>query len=293
MTDTTNEYQGATPPRKNKTGLVEETPETAEKTPLSEGVKHRHTVFGPVPDNFKPRTYMLSEIALDSLKKVFTKAEKGSGYITVGDLSAVLEEVFGIDGQPAPIAADVAYLLQKYNLESNYAQLSFTVFRQLVLDLVSPKHYSLLENKGLKLQGLKEENNTPPGDSALGLKNLYRAFSVQILPQHRIHFDLEVDNPKRSCELSPEGGSIAKRIFMRYADQETNLMDFKRIFGAISEVLEADSRLPPLPSLFVHILQKKNVNEGESISLKKFQQLIQEICVLSKGIPDACNYYMS
>jgi len=293
MTDTTQGHLGATPPpRRNKIGLVEETPQTNENTPFTENEKHPRTVFGHVPDNFKPRTYIISEMAINTLKKVFTKAEKGSGFIKVSDLPALLEEVFSIDGQPAPVAVDVAYLLQKYNLESNYSQLDFTIFRQLILDLVSPKHHSLLENKTLKLKSLEGEKKTTAEDAAQTLKNLNRALSIQLPVQHRIKFDLEIDNPKRTSEFSPEGGTIAKRIFRRYSDPETGLMKYKNIFCSVSEVFEADNRLSPCPGSFVYLLQKMNINEGEHISLKTFKELLQELCTVDKRNPEACNYYL-
>jgi hypothetical protein len=292
MTDTTNEYLGATPPRKNKLGLAEETPQTSERSPLHDHEKHPTTLFGNAPDNFKPRTYMLSETAMNRLKKVFTKADKGTGHIKVADLPALLEDVFGTDGQPAPIAVDVAYLLQKHGLDSDLSELDLTTFRQLILDLVSPKHISLLENKNLKLTNLQGNKNFSVKTHDEHARTFHRLFSVQEITPHRVKFDLEVESPKRTHELSPEGGGIAKNVFKRYCDPETNQLKHKHIFIAVSETFEADNRLTPSPSVFDYLLRKLNVREDESISFHTFQKFVQELCAVEKHNPDAFDYYM-
>ena len=107
----------------------------------SSGQVYTYNAFGQVPVNYTPAKYALSDLAIKNSDHYFSKYDpQRTDSLSVNQIAPIIQEIFASENQPAPQSFDVAYLLNKYDI-NNDGRISHREFKRLLRELTGKRLY--------------------------------------------------------------------------------------------------------------------------------------------------------
>ena len=268
--------------------------------PPADTTGRHYTVFGPVPLNYTPTTttHKLSRHGVKNATNIFDRHDTNkSGYIAISELNPVLQEVFAAERIPPPNPSDVAYVLDKHDMD-NDRKLSKREFKRLLKELGGMKKYDRGTIGGPKAKRHPQthvfqqayEGTQVTRTGVTGVLNEQSGYPGFYTPQTGI-----APVPQAQVLTGTPFGPVPpgyhprvygitnptiKRshdIFNQYDVNHDGYISLYELPNLLAAAFAADGLQPPYPTDVAYLLQKYDFNNDHRLSYWEFKRLLKEL----------------
>lgn len=286
-------------PTSTATGNAPGQPTNGPYLPPADTTGRHYTVFGPVPLNYTPVSHKLSRNGIKNANNIFDRHDTSkSGYISINELNPVLQEVFAAEQIPPPNPSDVAYILDKHNM-NNDSKLSKREFKRVLKELGGMKKYDRGTIGGPKA---KRHPNTHVFQQAYegtqvtrtgvtGVLNEQSGYPGFYTPQTGIAAPVAQTRVITGTPFGPVPPGYHPRVygitnptikrshdlFNHYDTNQDGYLSLYELPNLLAAVFALDGLQPPYPTDVAYLLQKYDFNNDHRLSYWEFKRLLKEL----------------
>lgn len=260
-----------------------------------------YTVFGPVPLNYTPTaSYKLSRANIKNADKVFDRYDRnGSGYVTVNELSPLINDVFASENMPPPSPSDVAFVLDKHHYAADH-KIKKREFKRLLKEVAGSKKY---DRGNLGAVKPKRHPDTHVFQNAFEGTQVTRAGVTGVLNEQSGYpgfYTPQVGVPvaphpvvaqgnatpfgpvphgyhNRVYGVTPHNIKRSHELFRRHDLDNSGYISMYELPNLLAEVFAMDGLQPPYPTDVAYLLQKYDFNHDRRLSYWEFKRLLKEL----------------
>lgn len=259
------------------------------------GQVYTYNAYGQVPVNYVPRTYALSDLAVKNSDHYFSKYDPHrTDSLSVNEVAPIIREIFASEGQQPPQNFDIAYLLNKYDI-NNDGRISHREFKRLLRELTGKRSYDRSLFRSFQKAPKSSYYVTPVGNTGS-----YNQQNVHVIPNQGIQtasYNHAIPNtvipnqvPGNSVfgyapqnhvpltyALSKEGLKKSEHFF-RLADLNNDgYIDLNQSQSIFRTVFESDGKPVPQNTDIAYVLNKNGLNNGNQINYAQFKRILKEL----------------
>lgn len=261
----------------------------------SHGQVYTYNAYGQVPVNYTPRTYSLSDLAIKNSDHYFSKYDVNrSDSLSVNEIAPALREIFASEGQPPPENFDIAFLLNKYDI-NNDGRISHREFKRLLRELSGKRKYDKSAFRLFKKPPKSTYYAVPVSHGG----NYYQQ-DVKLVPTQGIQtgsYNQSIPNtnvqnnfagnsvfgsvPQNyaplTYSLSKEGFKKAEHFFKQADYNNDGYVQLNQISPVFRAVFESDGKPVPQNADLAFLMNKYNFNNAQEINFPQFKRILKEL----------------
>ena len=237
-----------------------------------------YPIFGTVPVNYHPNEYGLSRNAIKRSRQLFKQYDTNNdGTVGYTELNSLLAAVFAVDGLQPPQAADVAYLLDKYDLDHNH-RLTHREFKRLLKELSGNKQYDKTSIKNYRYDTYTGPYPNEPGYVAPAHPMSSIPPSYVTAPNVAPHYTAPPTNyAQKMFVLSPNAVRHSKVTFRKYDANNDGFITASQLDNVIREIFVLDHQQAPSSIDIANVLFKYDYQNRNAYNAKEVKRILKDL----------------